>query len=228
MLVDNDDYDDGSYGPVSSSWYENALREQLLIIEIEKFPWISYADLYTLGGVAGVQELGGPDIAWRPGRPDWDATACTPDGRLPDGDKDNKHVHDVFSRMGFNVQETVALIGAHTLGRCHPDRSGFDGPWDFSPINFSNDFFQLLVDEKWQFRKWDGPQQYTDKSTQTLMMLPTDMALIKDKDFKKYVEIYAKDNDRFFKDFSAAFSKLLELGVNFKEGQEPFILKRSE
>jgi cytochrome c peroxidase len=46
------------------------------------------------------------------------------------------------------------------------------------------------------------------------MMLPSDMALIWDPAFKKYVEIYAKDKDVFFKDFSAAFSKLLELGVS--------------
>ena len=32
-------------------------------------------------------------------------------------------------RMGFNDQEIVALSGAHTLGRCHADRSGFVGPW---------------------------------------------------------------------------------------------------
>lgn len=32
-------------------------------------------------------------------------------------------------RMGFNDQEIVALCGAHTLGRCHSDRSGFLGPW---------------------------------------------------------------------------------------------------
>lgn len=27
----------------------------------------------------------------------------------------------------------VALSGAHALGRCHTDRSGFDGPWQYSP-----------------------------------------------------------------------------------------------
>jgi cytochrome c peroxidase len=45
------------------------------------------------------------------------------------------------------------------------------------------------------------------------MMLPSDMALIWDKDLKKFVELYANDKDRFYKDFSAAFGKLLELGV---------------
>jgi peroxiredoxin len=27
----------------------------------------------------------------------------------------------------------VALSGAHNLGRCHADRSGFDGPWVVNP-----------------------------------------------------------------------------------------------
>ena len=47
-------------------------------------------------------------------------------------------------------------------------------------------------------RKWDGPKQYTDASTKTLMMLPTDMALIWDKKLRPYVELYAKDQDKFF------------------------------
>lgn len=39
--------------------------------------------------------------------------------------------------MGFDDKDIVALSGAHALGRCHKDRSGFDGPWSFSPITFS-------------------------------------------------------------------------------------------
>lgn len=46
--------------------------------------------------------------------------------------------------MGFNDQEIVALSGAHALGRCHTDRSGFEGPWQFSPTTFSNEYFRLL------------------------------------------------------------------------------------
>jgi cytochrome c peroxidase len=47
------------------------------------------------------------------------------------------------------------------------------------------------------------------------MMLPSDMVLILDPEFKKYVELFAKDEDAFFKEFSKAFAKLLELGVPF-------------
>jgi len=81
----------------------------------------------------------------------------------------------------------------------------------------TNDYFRLLLDDKeWDFRAWKGPQQYQDKSTKSLMMLPTDMALVKDQSFKKYVEAYAKDNDVFFEDFANVICTLFELGVPFE------------
>lgn len=51
-------------------------------------------------------------------------------------------------------------------------------------------------------------------------MLPTDMALIKDRSFRPYVEKYAKDNDLFFNDFRNVVLKLFELGVPFEETTE--------
>ena len=39
------------------------------------------------------------------------------------------------------------------------------------------------------------------------------MALTTDKAFRPVTEQYAKDQDVFFRDFSQAFGKLLELGV---------------
>ncbi len=39
--------------------------------------------------------------------------------------------------------------GAHTLGRCHTDRSGFLGPWTNAPTTFSNLYFQELINNKW-------------------------------------------------------------------------------
>lgn len=87
--------------------------------------------LWTLAGVVAIKAMGGPDIAWKPGRTDFvDDSKCPPHGRLPDGAQAQDHIRQVFTKqLGFNAQETVALIGAHNLGRCHSDRSGFDGPW---------------------------------------------------------------------------------------------------
>ena len=78
----------------------------------------------------------------------------------------------IFLCTRFNDQEIVALSGAHALGRCHVDRSGFSGPWTFSPITVTNDYFRLLFDETWVWKKWEGPKQLEDKSTRSLMMLP--------------------------------------------------------
>jgi cytochrome c peroxidase len=124
-----------------------------------KNPWISYSDLWILAGVCAVQEMQGPIIPYRPGRADRDAAACTPDGRLPDATQGSNHLRNIFGRMGFNDQEIVALSGAHALGRCHTDRSGFDGPWTFSPTILTNDYYRLLLEEKWQWKKWNGPAQ---------------------------------------------------------------------
>lgn len=46
-----------------------------------------------------------------------------------------------------------------------------------------------------------------------LMMLPADMALLWDKDFRKYVVEFADDEDKFFDAFAKAFQKLEENGV---------------
>ncbi|EJD03072.1 cytochrome C peroxidase [Fomitiporia mediterranea MF3/22] len=195
-----------------------------------KFPWISYGDLWTLAGVCAVQEMGGPKIPWRAGRIDGFSKDATPDGRLPDASQGSDHVRNIFYRMGFNDQEIVALLGAHALGRCHTDRSGFEGPWTFSPITFTNDFFTLLFNEKWIWRKWSGPKQLQDKKTGSLMMLPTDYVLVQDKNFKKFAKAYADNQDIFFEDFSKAFAKLLELGVPESQwvAQEPWLLKNTD
>lgn len=191
-----------------------------------KFPGLSYADLYTYAGVVAVEEAGGPIIPFATGRTDEsDGKASPPDGRLPDADKGARiatitHVRDIFYRMGFNDQEIVALLGAHAMGRCHTDRSGYWGPWSNAENTFSNEYYRLLVEERWSpkvthnGKPWTGPDQYEDASGQ-LMMLPSDIAMIADPEFKKWVELYAKDEDRFFNDFSKAFAKLLSLGVPF-------------
>lgn len=74
-------------------------------------------------------------------------------------------------------------------------------------------------------REFANNTQYEDKNTKSLMMLPTDMALISDKSFRPWVEKYAKDNDLFFKDFSAVITKLFELGVPFAESTEKMVFK---
>jgi len=141
-----------------------------------KFPDLSYADLYTYAGVVAVEECGGPKIPFKTGRIDMDSGVTSPqDIGLPDADKGSRvatiqHVRDVFYRMGFNDQEIVALLGCHAIGRCHTDRSGYWGPWTQAETTFSNEYFRLLLEERWSpktthsGKPWTGPDQYEDST----------------------------------------------------------------
>lgn len=105
---------------------------------------ISQADLWTLAGVTAIEYMGGPSIKWRPGRTDYPKPTTVPDGRLPSADSGSpqanvKHIREIFGRMGFTDRETVALIGAHAVGRCHTDASGYWGPWTYAESTFSNE-----------------------------------------------------------------------------------------
>jgi len=180
----------------------------------EAHPEITNSDLWAFAGCTAVEFLGGPKVPVSFGRQDHaNGSYCPPNGRLPDASQGAQHLRDVFYRMGFNDREIVALSGAHTLGRCHQVRSGYDGPWTRNPLKFDNAFFKNLLYMDWRKREWDGPLQFEDAETGELMMLPTDMALKSDPQFRVYAELYAKDEQTFFNDFSAAFAKLLSLGA---------------
>lgn len=161
----------------------------------EQFPILSYGDFYQLAGVVAVEITGGPEVPFHPGRED--KPAPPPEGRLPNATKGSDHLRDVFSHhMGLSDTDIVALSGGHTLGRCHKERSGFEGAWTTNPLIFDNSYFkELLSGEK------DG-----------LLQLPTDKALLSDPVFRPLVDKYAVDEDAFFADYAEAHLKLSELG----------------
>ncbi|GJN38468.1 hypothetical protein PR202_gb27509 [Eleusine coracana subsp. coracana] len=160
----------------------------------QKRPKITYADLYQLAGVVAVEVTGGPTIDFVPGRRD--SSVCPEAGRLPDAKQGASHLRDVFYRMGLSDKDIVALSGGHTLGRARPERSGFDGAWTKDPLKFDNSYFLELL-------KGDS---------EGLLKLPTDKALMEDPSFSHYVELYANDEEAFFRDYAESHKKLSELG----------------
>ncbi|XVE79704.1 hypothetical protein DITRI_Ditri14bG0079100 [Diplodiscus trichospermus] len=161
----------------------------------EQFPILSYADFSQLAGVVAVEITGGPEIPFHPGRED--KPQPPPEGRLPDATQGADHLRQVFvTQMGLSDQDIVALSGAHTLGRGHKERSGFEGPWTTNPLVFDNSYFkELLAGDK-----------------EGLLKLPTDKILLSDPAFRPLVEKYAADEDAFFADYTEAHLKLSELG----------------
>merc|ERR1711935_861306 len=132
-------------------------RDMLLPIK-QAHPEVSYSDLWTLAGSCAIEFLGGPkDVFTGFGRVDSaDSTGCPANGRLPDASQGAQHLRDVFYRMGFNDQDIVVLSGAHTLGRMHLSRSGFDGPWTSNPLLFNNEYFKFLLERTWVKKDYAG------------------------------------------------------------------------
>jgi len=205
------------------------IHDMLLPIK-KKYPQVSYGDLWALAGSVAVEFAGGPTIPFEMGRIDvTDAevskgskntsanggrcpvVAIPPNGRLPDASQGAEHLRQVFGRMGFSDREIVALSGGHTLGRCHSVRSGFDGPWTKNILKFNNDYFKNLMFQDWKPRQWSGPIQYSNEDN-SLMMLPTDIAIKTDPIFNKIALEYANNQNKFFEDFKLAYAKLMCLG----------------
>ncbi len=172
--------------------------------------------------------------------PDENSAKIPPNGRLPDAfpgagaqEKVIAHIRQVFStQMGFTDEELVPLIaGGHVYGRCHTDRSGFNGPWSNQPTKFTNTYCKRLLKDKWApvseksaqgtgpgskcpiLPKGDGCQFVNKNGDGDLMMLYTDMAFVWEPNWKAMIELYAKELGKFRDDFGKAFKKLTELGV---------------
>lgn len=217
-----------------ASWGANAglqVGRDLLEPIKKKYPAASYADIWIFAACVAIEEMGGNKVPFTPGRVDAPSGKACPvwegsshkDGRLPGADcgspdKTAAHLRYIFNRMGFDDKEIVCLSGAHGLGACHTDRSGFWGPWTRAPTTISTEYYRELLENTWTIKTthkgkpWTGPMQFEDP-TGDLMMLPSDMVLIQDKSFRKCVVEYAKDDAKFQKDFAAVVGKLFALGA---------------
>ncbi|CAN1757860.1 L-ascorbate peroxidase 3 [Linum perenne] len=159
-------------------------------------PRITYADLYQLAGVVAVEVTGGPQIDFVPGRKVQENRKQN--GRLPNPNQGSSHLREVFYRMGLSDRDIVVLSGAHTLGRAHQERSGFDGAWTKEPFKFDNSYFVELARGE----------------TQGLLQMPTDKALMEDPRFREFVMLYAEDEDAFLEDYAISHKKMSELGFS--------------
>jgi hypothetical protein len=120
-------------------------------------------------------------------------------------------------------------MGGHSFGRCHPEISGYAGPWTPVPGHFTNQFAKKLVSETWKIvdknmvdksgdlitglKPRGMRRQYVNKDGEgELMALVSDMALFRDPVFGPWVRTYARDFTRLKKDFGIAFKYMTEAG----------------
>lgn len=178
-------------------------------------PNLSWGDLIIIAGTEALTSLGAPVMPFCPGRIDdsngMGSQYLEREIYLDAAVGSAAEIRESMMIMGFNEAEiTVLNGGGHSIGKCHSNRSGFEGPWTTNPTVFSNSFFTTLLDNEWEETTSPaGKRQYTDVKTRQLTMLHTDLQFKLDANFKKHVISYATDNNKFMDDFAAAWIKLV-------------------
>ncbi|EGD72046.1 stromal ascorbate peroxidase [Salpingoeca rosetta] len=194
-----------------------------------KHPMVSWADLIQLAGALAVELAGGPRIPMRYGRIDADVPA--EEGKLPDANPASPldHVRKVFDRLGMTPKETVALIGAHTIGRAFKERSGVTeygyGNDKGTPHTRSTHVARgdghagigMPGGQSWtsNWLSFDNAFfQQAYKSDKALLWLPTDSAVAKEE-YARHFRQFASDNRSFLAAYAPAHKKLSESGSMF-------------
>ena len=92
-------------------------------------------------------------MVFRMGRKDAQEAEVTKEENLiPNHSEAQDVIMDKMNRMGFTREEFVAIMGSHTIGFAHEDRSGFKGRWTQNPHVFDNTYFkEVLLGEKTRF-----------------------------------------------------------------------------
>ena len=131
-------------------------------------------------------------------------------------------VRGTFRRMGFNDRETVCLIVlGHQFGRCHPDVSGYEHAWyTFDPTHwniYEHGLGYLSAYTKGRYQEQQssaGKRQFNFHlgGGEPFMMLVSDMTLLWDEGFRKWLTFYDRKRRQFAEDAVAAWTKLTELG----------------
>jgi cytochrome c peroxidase len=218
---------------------------------------LSWPDLVAYAGVVAIEETGGPTIPFYAGRFEimtldekkhnfssigtvldtagvLHGSSCIGEASMqehssPGGSRwaTLHQMRQQFSRLGLNDRDMVALMGAHTLGRCHTHRSGHWGPWTTNETRWTNDYYRGLLEESWSLKlshngqPWEGPEQSEDTVGQRVR-LPTDLVLLADPELKAWVTLYAHDERRWMRDFAAAFGKLMQRGCPVPPPRAPW------
>jgi hypothetical protein len=119
---------------------------------------LSRADFWAIVGNAAVKaSVPAADaplaVGFKYGRSDVDCSSCTlaVADRLPNENFSADHVKEVFvDRMGFSQKETVALMGAHSLGKMEPHNTGYAGKWDRTFSLLDTEYFKQILNKPWE------------------------------------------------------------------------------
>lgn len=98
--------------------------------------------------------------------------------------------------MGLSPKEVVALFGHRTLGfYLNKKTDENEQRWSMNPYVFDNNYYVEILDKHSEYLK-----------------TPSDLVLLENPEYREHVELFAKDQDAFFGEFSNVYLKIGNLG----------------
>ncbi|XP_023526963.1 peroxidase 31-like [Cucurbita pepo subsp. pepo] len=195
-------------------------------LELECPNTVSCTDILAVVTRDLVTMVGGPYYNVLLGRRDSRVSkASTIPGALPKATSPIPQIIDIFKARGFTVQEMVALSGAHTIGFSHckefssqiynySKSSSFDTQYNSrlaqglqkACSGFEKNPTLSVFNDIMTPNKFDN--SYFQNLPRGLGILKSDHGLYSDWRTRPFVEAYAADENKFFKDFARAMEKL--------------------
>lgn len=216
--------------PLSGDGFDAVARAKAAL-EIECPGIASCADILATAARDLVVAAGGPSFEVRLGRKDsLESKVSNTENQFPLLTMTMSEVIKIFESKGFSVQEMVALVGAHTIGYSHCNQFtnrlfNFSKNSETDPAynpeyaaglkklceNYTKDPSMSAFNDVITPAKFDN--MYYKNLGKGLGLLATDSAMFADSRTKPFVEMYANDETKFFKDFTHAIEKLSVLEV---------------
>jgi len=142
--------------------------------------------------------------------------------------------------LGFDSREIVTIIGAHTLGKCHQQWSGYSSErWKRrGPDMLNNVYYSNLMDLEWEqlLSPNDLYEWRVEVQNRDVLMLNADMSLIVDIDdyfdpvdedkvsctidtcpaseVVSIVQEFVDDNQQWLDEFAVVFEKMIKTGYD--------------
>ncbi|CAK9137838.1 unnamed protein product [Ilex paraguariensis] len=187
---------------------------------------VSCSDILAIAARDLVTMVGGPYYEVQLGRKDsLVSKAPEVEGHIARPNMTMAEIVSIFASSGFNVQEMVALSGAHTIGFSHCSEFShrifnFSKTSDYDP-SLNPKYAQGLQKLCENYTKDSGMAAFNDVMTpgkfdnmyylnlqRGLGLLASDQALASDPKTKPFVDLYASNQTAFFEAFAHAMEKV--------------------